>query len=41
MVVVNACFGCSSPPEGTMIIGRCVLTVIFLFVALNKKPVNT
>ena len=40
-VVVNACFGCSSLVEGTLTVGRCILTVIFLFVALNKEPANT
>lgn len=38
LVLVFRCF--SSPPEGTTAVGRCVLNVIFLFVAFNEEPAN-
>lgn len=40
-LVVNSCFRCfSSPPEGTATVRRCILTAIFLFVAVDKEPAN-
>lgn len=41
MAVVNSCFGCfASTPEATTAVGRCMLSVIFLFVALKEEPAN-